>query len=1233
MERILGIDTGTNSIGWAIVNYDCEADENKYKLVDKGVHIFPMGADEDPSNTSKAAERTKNRRTRIGYWRRKLRKIALLKILIENNLCPYLSSEELKDWRQKREYPRGRYDEFLLWTRTKEDDVTTNPYYCRNLCVSEKLDLRKESDRYMLGRALYHINQRRGFLSNRREDTKESEGDVKKGIDKITEQMQAGGFEYLGQYFWYLYKNGKTKEENIRRRYTSRLAHYEKELLKICEVQGLSEELTKRLHKAIIVQRPLKSQKQSVGKCVFEPSKSRCPVSHPLFEQYRMYQFINNIKMRGPEDSELRQLTTEEKHTIIPLFVQMENATKTHAQRPKSFFKFEEIAKVLVRMHTGKRQVAKGTYGFYKDSHDFPFTFNYDDGTSVSACPVTAWLAEVYEAKDNIDEWLDKAGKLYVHAQGKNKYDIMNDVWHALHFFESEEELKKFAMDKLQLDEEHATMFSKIHLPADYASLSLKAIRKILPYMKLYGKIYNEAVLLANLSGVIECEMNEEAQIPMLSEKDANDFLRDYKDLHLTEDTLKDYIISNYPLVEDGERKLEKFRLWHHSMTETFRKILKETDKGYFQLGSPRTGSMRNPMAMRSLFRIRYVINALLREGKIDKNTIIRIEFARSLNDANRRAAIRDWQRDNEAKKKECAKKIREELHFEPNDDDILKYRLWEEQDTKCLYGNGQTIDITDLFDGNKYDIEHTVPRCLGGDFTNENLTICDIINNRKKKRGKLPYELPEYEDIMARVNNLFKPKILKLEKQIKAINPKTATSKEERNKKIKDKRIAQINLDYWNGKYRRFTITRDKLKLDEGLGGFSRRQGVDIGIISKYARQYLLSLFPKVYTVKGLATSEFRKMWGLQNYGEKKSRDNHCHHAIDAITIACIGKREYDMLAHYYHDYDLYEEGKGSKPHFPKPWTTFTQDVKNIKDSLLVSHYTADNMGKRTKKRERKDGKLTGKIITGDTVRASLHKDTFLGRINWKGERKYVVRTLLDKLDVDKVDDIVDDAVRQKVQDAIKASGSLQAAVKTGIWMNKDKGIKINKVRVFTRYTDPTEIRCHRDKSRFKYKQPYYVVNDSNYAMGIYVGKDKKGKEDCNFVLLNGLEAIKIYKEKKSFAGLFPEVREDNKYSLKWVLKVGMMVLLYDKEPEEIYKLDNAGLSKHLYKVIILEKDGRIRFVHHQQAEVKTEFFRSKDFSYGNPCARIRYKQLKALVEGYDFTMNELGEITFLHR
>lgn len=124
-------------------------------------------------------------------------------------------------------------------------------------------------------------------------------------------------------------------------------------------------------------------------------------------------------------------------------------------------------------------------------------------------------------------------------------------------------------------------------------------------------------------------------------------------------------------------------RLYHPSMIDTYRRVMPDAE-GCMQLGSPRTSSIRNPMAMRSLFRLRALINRLLRDGKIDRDTKINIEFARGLNDANRRKAIEQYQREREVENRRYADEIRKQYLTEsgreivPSEDDILKYRMWE---------------------------------------------------------------------------------------------------------------------------------------------------------------------------------------------------------------------------------------------------------------------------------------------------------------------------------------------------------------------------------------------------------------------------------------------------------------------------------------------------------------------------------------------------------------------------
>ena len=1199
MERILGIDTGTNSLGWAIV----EKEEGCTRLVAKGTNIFSEGVKiEKGIESSKAAERTEHRSVRKHYWRRKVRKIRLLTILSDNHLCPPLDKDSLRQWRLKKVYPDNEL--FMEWQRT-EDKANVNPYRFRHICLTEKLDLTDITQRYILGRALYHLNQRRGFLSNRKDTTQESEGTVSQDIDKLSESIEASGCKYLGEYFFHLYERG----EKIRSHYTSRKDHYMKEFLAICEMQELDESLVGKLRKAIFFQRPLKSQKGLVGKCTFEKNKSRCPVSHPLFEEFRMYQFLNRVKVAVSTlyESGERFLTEEEKQKAIPMFL----------RKSKQKFVFEDIAKAVA---------GKNNYCGMHDAEQKAYRFNYTLDTSVSGCPVLAGLTDIFG-----ENWLDAVCEVYTKGEGKSRFEVMNDIWHVLFSFDDNDRLKEFAMARLQLSEEDASKFCKIHIASDYASLSLKAICKILPFMKNYGLIYSKAVFLANLVEVLPKhiwgikEMREAAIENVIEAMHSYD--KNSIDGLTLETCVKEFLKERYNVTDDDLKKL-----YHPSMMEPYPRQ-RPNDDGIYQLGSPRISSVKNPMAMHSLFRLRKVVNLLLKEGKITPDTKINIEFSRDLNDANRRAAIQSWQRENEKDREKCRKEI-EKYIANPTDTDILKYQLWEEQNHKCLY-TGEEIRITDFLGANpKYDIEHTIPQSAGGDSTKMNLTLCSNRYNRDVKKTKLPSQLAGHEEILERIAD-WKAKYEELDKSIRKLKGSRGTTKEEKDRIIKRKHLLSLQRDYWRGKYQRFTMT-------EVPEGFSRRQGTDISVISRYARMYLKSVFKHVYIVKGIATSDFRKMWGIQEEYTKKERVNHVHHCIDAITIACVAKAEYDKLAQFYHQSDEYKQGKGEKPKFEKPWPSFVNDVKQIQDELLIAHYSKDNMPKQAKRyvRDNKGGKV---LTQGDTARSSLHNETYYGAIEVDSEVKYVVRRSLDGLDEKDVKNIVDAEVRSKVENAILLHGSLKKALEETIWMNEEKQVPIKKVRVFTgSVTRPIHIRQQRDQSKHEYKRQYHVQNDRNYMMAIYVGRDKKGKEKREFELVNNITAANFYRRSND------KVPTDNQlvplysksgYELRYKLKIGTMVLLYENSPEEVWELDRKHLQQRLYKVtgmssLVIQKYiyGTIVLVHHQEARPSTEvkqssgvFKASEDF---RASLKLYHTQFNALVQGVDFEMNDLGEI-----
>jgi len=1199
MERILGIDTGTNSLGWAIV----DKDENQYHLVAKGSNIFSEGVKiEKGIEFSRAAERTDHRSVRKHYWRRKIRKIRLLTILSDNDLCPRLKYEQLREWRLKKVYPTD--DTFMEWQRT-EDKAQINPYKFRYICLTQKLDLSDLTQRFILGRALYHLNQRRGFLSNRKESTKESEGAVKEGISSLSKDMKDAGCEYLGEYFYQLYQQGK----KIRNHYTARKEHYLKEFKAICAKQELDDALIEKLEKAIFDQRPLKSQKGQVGTCTFEKGKPRCPSSHPLYEDFRMYSFINNIKVQVSTlyDKGERTLTDEEKQLIIPLF----------KRKSKRTFPFEDIAKKIA---------GKNNYCYIRSNEEKAYKFNYQMDTQVSGSPVNAQLEEIFG-----EDWLSSVCEVYTLANNKTRFQIMNDVWHVLFFYDDEDKLKDFAKNRLQLDDELAEKFCKISIPNDYAALSLKAIRKIMPYLRNYGLIYSEAVFLANLVDVLPQHVWGIKEMREAAIENVIDVMHSYDKNNIDGITLevcvKTFLKERYQVSDDNLKKL-----YHPSMLDPYPRQ-RPNDEGVFQLGSPRISSVKNPMAMHSLFRLRKVVNLMLKKGYITPDTKIHIEFSRDLNDANKRWAIQTWQRENEKDRERCRKEI-EKYIDNPSDTDILKYQLWEEQNHKCLY-TGDEIRITDFLGDNPlFDIEHTIPRSAGGDSTKMNLTLCSSRFNRDEKKTKLPAELVNHDEILERIKD-WKEKYEELDKQIRKISTKGATSKEEKDGKIRRRHYLILQRDYWRGKYQRFTMT-------EVPEGFSRRQGTDISVISRYARMYLKSVFKQVYIVKGIATSDFRKMWGIQEEYAKKERVNHVHHCIDAITIACIGKAEYDKLADYRHKYDEYLFNGKTKPTFDKPWPSFVIDIKHIQDELLIAHYAKDIMSKQAKRYVR-DSKGRKVLTQGDTARASLHNDTYYGAIEIDGEVKYVVRKNLAGLDEKDVKNIVDAEVRSKVENAILLHGSLKKALEAKIWMNEDKQIPINKVRIFTgSVTRPINIRQQRDQSKHEYKRQYHVQNDRNYMMAIYVGHDKKGKEKREFELVNNITAANFYRRSNDRVptdGQLIPLFSESGYELRYKLKIGTMVLLYENGPEEVWELDRVNLQKRLYKVtglssLVIQKYvyGTINLVHHQDARPSTEvkqtngvFKAFDDFRAG---IKLYHTQFNALVQGVDFEINDLGEI-----
>ncbi|MDQ6980825.1 MAG: hypothetical protein Q9M46_05055 [Ghiorsea sp.] len=197
MAKVLGLDLGTNSIGWALLESSDDRGNEFTGLIDSGVRIFQEGVDRSTTGAelSKNAQRRTARGARKLHKRRNQRRYQLKQTLIEHQLLPSEGSE--------------------AWTKLMQ----LNPYSLRsNLLELTQEHINKTPEQWLLGlgRALYHMNQRRGFKSNRK--TGESDGKVATALSELQQKIDDGGFITFGQYLYSL----DPKEQRIRCRYTKR---------------------------------------------------------------------------------------------------------------------------------------------------------------------------------------------------------------------------------------------------------------------------------------------------------------------------------------------------------------------------------------------------------------------------------------------------------------------------------------------------------------------------------------------------------------------------------------------------------------------------------------------------------------------------------------------------------------------------------------------------------------------------------------------------------------------------------------------------------------------------------------------------------------------------------------------------------------------------------------------------------------------------------------------------
>jgi len=451
MAKILGLDLGVSSVGWALI----EQDEESYngKIEASGVRIFQGNekrADAAPGESSNADRRTK-RSVRRQRDRRSRRKINLYVTLKKNGLAP--SKNEWDEW------------------------VSINPYSIRAKALDEKVTLHE------IGRALYHLNQRRGYKSNRKAGS-DKEGAVKEGISKVREQMAKYSARTVGEYFYKIYDNHLQDDVDhndfdwrIRDKYTHRKM-FKEEFDIIWETQckfhdELTEGLGKELKEIIFHQRKMKSQSHLIGNCELETDKKRIAKAHLLFQEFRVLKNINNLSISDENGFQIK-LTDEDRASLKKIFDKKDKVS------------WSQLKTVLIKNGTITNKNA---------------VFNLERG-----------------GRKNIEGNRTNAALLHKKAFGDDWYeldeDFKNHVVDVLIHVGKPEVVHDLALNKWNRTEEQAEYLThKVSLEKGYGGYSEKAIKKLLPFLEK-GMEESTAIKEAGYS-LFEQNPGKMKQLPM----------------------------------------------------------------------------------------------------------------------------------------------------------------------------------------------------------------------------------------------------------------------------------------------------------------------------------------------------------------------------------------------------------------------------------------------------------------------------------------------------------------------------------------------------------------------------------------------------------------------------------------------------------------------------------------------------------------------------------------------
>jgi len=734
MKYSLGLDIGTNSCGWSVINLD------KKRIEDLGVRIFD-GAENLKNGQSLAAPRREKRGMRKRLHRRRIRLNFLKQFFIQQKI---LSRQQI---------------ESLLTPHKNQID----PYIVREKALSEKLTPEE------LFVALYHISKRRGYKSNRRTESSNDSSENKKTLNAITANQ-----EFLKEYQTVAEALNHADKFKAHKRnkpddYSNSFARadFENEITKILSKQAefypaLNEENIKDLlyrpNFGVFFQRRFMTPElieKMCGKCQFEKDKPRAQRASYSFELFRLASDLAHLNYNMGN-----KLTIDEIAACIEKAKELSVLKYSHIQKILAEDVEDEINFDYVR-GLKRKDLIKDEAEAKKKALEQKFG------------ELKFYHAIKKALKDQPAEWKDIESNIEL-------FDNIGFVLTANKEDDSvREELKKLGLKSSVIDG-----ISNIKQSfAGFGHLSLEALRKITPFI-LQGETYDKAVVdagyifTAKLSG-------DSNRLPALSKEENN--------------------------------------------------------------------QITNPVVKRAISQSIKVVNAIILKYGIPTRLHIECasELAKSFEKRNEIIKTQDENRENNEK---IIARLKDEFHvLSPTAMQITKFKLYEQQDGKCLY-SGSPIDLNRLFSDEHYcEIDHIIPKSRCGNDSMINKVL--VLNQEnQEKRNQTPFEAwgsdeKRWQSFVARVES--NPKIFA--KKRARLLAKTPLKEDWNARALNDTRyISRFLSNYF----------KQNLKFADHTEGKK-----------------------VVYTPTGNITSYLRHVWHIG----KKDRSENLHHAVDAVITALV--------------------------------------------------------------------------------------------------------------------------------------------------------------------------------------------------------------------------------------------------------------------------------------------------------------------------------------------------------